>query len=162
MAENDGSPSVDSQVNRSAGRLLRNSVLLVVVLAALIGWGSFGAYELEPGQSAIVFRLGKYQRTESQAGLRFHLPPPYEEIEIVNVSELSRQDFGVTDEGDQSQRERAEMEASMQTSDNSIVSLGFVVQYRISDAFESRYGVADPEPALRDAAQAAVREVVGR
>ncbi len=162
MAENDGSPSVDSKVRRSVGRLLRNSVLLLVALGALAGWGYFGVYALEPGQSAIVFRLGKYQRTEPIAGLRFHLPPPYEQVEIVNVSEFSRQDFGVKGEGDQAARERAEMEASMQTSDNSIVSLGFVVQYRISDAFDSRYGVADPEPAFRDAAQAAVREVVGR
>ena len=146
MADDEGSSSVDSQVNRSVGRLLRNSVLLLVVLSALAGWGYFGLYELEPGQSAIVFRLGKFQRTEPIAGLRFHIPPPFESIEIVNVSELSRQDFGDKDGGDQTQRERAEMEASMQTSDNSIVSLGFVVQYRISDAFDSRYGVADPEP----------------
>ncbi|MFP8881800.1 MAG: FtsH protease activity modulator HflK [Myxococcota bacterium] len=162
MAENDGSPSVDSRVNRSVGRTLRNSVLVMVVLGLLAGWGYLGLYELEPGQSAIVFRLGKYQRTEPLAGLRFHLPAPFEEIEIVNVAELSRQDFGVKGEGDLADRERAEMEASMQTGDNSIVSLGFVVQYRISDAFDSRYGVADPEPTLRDAAQAAVREVVGQ
>jgi membrane protease subunit HflK len=36
------------------------------------------------------------------------------------------------------------------------------MQYRISDAFESRYGVAEIVSTLRDAAQAAVREVVGR
>jgi membrane protease subunit HflK len=50
----------------------------------------------------------------------------------------------------------------MQTGDNSIVDLGFVMQYRISNAFESRYGVAEVVSTLRDAAQAAVREVVGR
>ena len=50
----------------------------------------------------------------------------------------------------------------MQTSDNNIVHVGFVVQYRIKDAFESRYRVADPRAILRDAAQAAVRGVVGR
>jgi len=161
MAENDGSPSVDSQVNRSVGHFLRNMIVFLLLVGLLSGWAYFGFYELEPGQSAIVFRLGKYQRTEPRAGLRFHLPPPYETIEIVNVSELSRQDFGVKREGDTPDSSRARMEASMQTGDNNIVSLGFVVQYRISDAFDSRYGVARPEPALRDAAQAAVREVVG-
>ena len=50
----------------------------------------------------------------------------------------------------------------MQTSDNNIVHVDFVVQYRIKDAFESRYRVASPREILRDAAQAAVREVVGR
>ena len=59
-------------------------------------------------------------------------------------------------------RRLADNEASMQTRDNSIVDLGFVVQYRVGDAFDSRYGVAQWRPTLRDAAQAAVREVVGR
>ena len=51
----------------------------------------------------------------------------------------------------------------MQTSDNNIVHLGFVVQYRIGDPFDGalpRRGAA--AAILRDAAQAAVREVVGR
>ena len=50
----------------------------------------------------------------------------------------------------------------MQTSDNNIVQLSFVVQYRVKDAFASRYRVADPTSTLRDAAQAAMREVVGQ
>ena len=50
----------------------------------------------------------------------------------------------------------------MQTSDANIVHLSFVVQYRIKDAFQARYRIADPRPVLRDAAQAAVRGVVGR
>ncbi len=50
----------------------------------------------------------------------------------------------------------------MQTSDNNIVRVGFAVQYRIKDAFAARFRVANPRAVLRDAAQAAMREVVGR
>ena len=50
----------------------------------------------------------------------------------------------------------------MQTSDNNIVELGFVVQYVVKDAFAARYSLTEPRATLRDAAQAAVREVVGR
>jgi membrane protease subunit HflK len=159
MADEEEGNSVDSNVNRSVGRAIRSALVIVLGLAVLAGWAYLGFYQLEPGQAAIVFRLGKYRMTEPTAGLRFHLPPPFETHEIVNVSELSRQDFGV--KGDDDTAQKAEMEASMQTSDNSIVSLGFVVQYRIGDAFQSRYGVADVTSTLRDAAQAAVREVVG-
>jgi len=53
-------------------------------------------------------------------------------------------------------------EASMQTQDNAIVRLSFVVQYRFRDAFLSRYSLQDPDAILRDAAQASIREVVGR
>jgi membrane protease subunit HflK len=80
---------------------------------------------------------------------------------IVNVSSMQKQEFGMqsaTDEGSESLRH----ESAMQTSDNNIVRLGFVVQYQIKDAFYSRFRVALPRETLRDAAQAALREVVGR
>jgi membrane protease subunit HflK len=125
------------------------------------GVGYLGFYQLKPGQSAIILRLGAYSRTEPQSGLRWHYPAPFETHDIINVSEIMRLEFGMR--GDDSvAQEDAIHESSMQTGDNSIVDLGFVMQYRISDAFESRYGVADIVPTLRDAAQAAVREVVGR
>ena len=50
----------------------------------------------------------------------------------------------------------------MQTGDNNIVYVSFVVRYRKADAFASRYRLAEPVKTLRDAAQAAVREVVGQ
>ena len=53
-------------------------------------------------------------------------------------------------------------EAAIQTKDNNIVHLEFAVQYRIVEAFDARFRVAEPREMLRDAAQAAVREVVGR
>jgi membrane protease subunit HflK len=170
MAEDEEDPSVEARVDRSVRRLLAKIGVVLVLLAAGIGWayvgfpGSahLGVYQLKPGQSAIVFRLGEYARTEPRAGLRWHIPAPFESHEIVNVSEIMRQEFGVRGD-DEATQIQAEHQAAMQTGDNSIVDLGFVVQYRVSEgsAFESRYNVADIVPTLRDAAQAAVREIVG-
>ncbi len=169
MARDEGTPSVDARVNRSVRRFLMSVVLVLTLLAASAGWAYsgfpgavyLGFYQLKPGQSAIVLRLGKYNRTEPRAGLRWHLPDPFETHDIINVSEIMRLEFGA--QGDDSAvQEDALLESSMQTGDNSIVDLGFVMQYRVSDAFESRYSVADIAPTLRDAAQAAVREIVGR
>ena len=53
------------------------------------------------------------------------------------------------------------LEATMQTRENNIVRLSFEVQYKINDAFAARYRLADPQATLRDAAQSAIREVVG-
>ncbi len=165
----DADPSVDAKVNRSVRRLLSSVILLLLLLAGSAAWAylgfpgaeHFGFYQLKPGQSAIILRLGAYQRTEPQAGLRWRLPSPIETHEIVNVSEIMRLEFGVR-EGEAEQNSQSKHESSMQTGDNSIVDLGFVMQYRVSDAYESQYGVADIVPTLRDAAQAAVREIVGR
>jgi membrane protease subunit HflK len=100
-------------------------------------------------------------RTEGDPGLRWHWPPPIESHEIVNVASIDKEEFG-TRHGDERTDEELRHEASMQTSDNNIVHVGFVVQYRVKDAFQSRYRVASAREILRDAAQSAVRGVVGR
>jgi membrane protease subunit HflK len=168
MARDEEDPSVGARVNRSVRRLLKIIVLALGVVAASGVWAYtgfpgaeyLGFYQLKPGQAAIVLRLGAYENTESQPGLRWHLPAPFEVHEIVNVSEIMRLEFGVRG-GEAEADDRMKHQSSMQTGDNNIVDLGFVLQYRVSDAFESRYGVAQIDATLRDAAQAAVREVVG-
>jgi len=152
--------SPEERVRSSVARTIANLTLLAASLAVLGAWAYFGTYQLEPGQSAVILRLGKYVRTESQPGLRWHLPPPIEDHEIINVQSLDREEFGNRPGKEPSAEDK--LEAAMQTSDANIVHLSFVVQYRIKDAFQARYRIADPRPVLRDAAQAAVRGVVGR
>jgi membrane protease subunit HflK len=79
----------------------------------------------------------------------------------VTVNEVVREEFGARDKPHGAAADEASAEATMQTSDNNIVELGFVVQYVVKDAFASRYQLAELRATLRDAAQAAVREVVG-
>jgi membrane protease subunit HflK len=92
-------------------------------------------------------------------GLRWHLPPPIESREVVNVGLVAREQFGDIDTA----REAATLtETAMQTGDNNIVDLEFVVKYKVGNAFESRFRIADLRETLRDSSQAAMREVVGR
>jgi membrane protease subunit HflK len=94
--------------------------------------------------------------------LKFHLPAPLETHEVVKIAELRKEEFGVGGVQEGATDARAIQEAGMQTQDNAIVRLSFVVQYKFNDAYKSRYSLQDPRSILRDAAQAAVREVVGR
>jgi modulator of FtsH protease HflK len=152
----------DERVRRSVRRTLANLLIFSVSLAVIIAWSYFGFYELQPGQAAVVLRLGRYSETVSDPGLRWHLPPPIETHEIVNVASIEREEFGMHAAGDAEPTGKALLEAQMQTGDNNIVNVSFVVRYIVKDAFQSRYRVAEPRQTLRDAAQAAVREVVGR
>jgi membrane protease subunit HflK len=163
MATREPRGSADDDVRRSVARQLANALAIGVSVAVLGFWAYFGIYQLQPGQAAVILQLGKYERTVSDPGLRWHWPPPLQSHEILNVSALEREEFGagVGDEED-ANAEVMRHEAAMQTQGNNIVSLGFVVQYRIKDAFRARYRIASPRPTLRDAAQAAIREVVGR
>jgi membrane protease subunit HflK len=163
MARDDEDLPGEERVKRSVTRIIGNT-LFVVILGAGVGawWWFFGTYELYPGQAAIIFRLGAYQETVSQEGLHFHLPSPIDTHQIVKVGALRKAEFGVGGVQEGATSKSAIQEASMQTQDNAIVRLSFVVQYRFRDAFRSLYSLKDPDAILRDAAQASIREVVGR
>ncbi len=162
MAEDEEGLTADEKVQRSVRRTLRRTVTILVLLAAAgtCGWLSY--FELQPGEAAIVLRLGKHVRTVVRDGPHFRLPPPIETVDIENVDDTRKEEFGFAGkEGEKTSREQI-AEASMQTSDNNIVQVNFAVQYRIKDVFVARYRLADPDSVVRDAAQAAMREVVGR
>jgi membrane protease subunit HflK len=160
--EDDERLSSDDRVRRGVARTALNLVTVGVALAVLGAWASTGFYQLEPGQAAIILRFGALDRVETEPGLRWHLPPPVASHEFVPVDRLEREDFGAAETGTEQLTGPALEEAAMQTRDNNIVYLGFVVQYRIGDPFEARFRVAERHEILRDAAQASIREVVGR
>ncbi len=146
---------VEERVGRDVRRTILDWTLAIVSIALLGVWQSFGFYTLQPGQAAVILQFGQYNRTQDDPGWHLHLPPPIESRDILNVSEVSREEF-------HSESAAGFGESQMQTSDNAIVGLGFVVQYYIKDAFAARYRIASPNEVLRDAAQAAMREVVGQ
>lgn len=160
MAREDRKLGAEERVRRSVARTIGNTLFALALLALVAGWAWLGFYQLTLGHAAVILRLGRHVDTVGEPGLKWHLPPPLETHEIINVDEVAREEFGRASTGGTA-LEEALAEATMQTSDNNIVQLGFVVQYRVKDAFASRYRLAEPQATLRDAAQAAVREIVG-
>jgi membrane protease subunit HflK len=170
MARDPDGLSGEERVRRSVARTLGNSMALLVLFGVLGAWFSLGAFTLAPGQAAVLLRLGRHAGTVTDTGFHLTLPPPLVLREIVSVGEVRNEDFGRAVDAAQeppveqggAQAELAAHEAAMQTSDNNIVRVSFAVQYNIKDAFAWRYRVADPVSLVRDAAQAAMREEVGR
>jgi len=152
----------EEKVRRSVARTLTSGILYLGFLALLVGWAYLGFYTLLPGQAAVILLLGRHAETVSSEGLHYSWPPPITSRYVVNVSEVRNEDFGFRGR-ESEQTDRAELlEASMQTSDNNIVRVPFSVQYAVKDAFAVRFRVADPDAVVREAAQAAMREAVGR
>lgn len=162
MASGDENLSVDEKVQRSVARSLANVSLLSASAVALAGWAWLGLFTLEPGQAEVLLRFGAYQETIYEEGLHWTLPPPFVQRQTVNVTAVRNEDFGFRGLESEDTAEARLREATMQTSDNNIVRVGFAVQFAIKDPFAARYRVAEPTAVIRDAAQAAMREVVGR
>jgi membrane protease subunit HflK len=162
MAREPESLPPDATVRRQVGRTVANTFVVLVSLGVLGAWAYFGLYQVDPGENAVILRLGRYSRTLTSPGLKWHWPPPLESHDIVSVESIEKEEFGYRGEGEGEASQQRQLEGTVQTRDNNIVHIGFVVQYRVKDAFFSRYRVADPRSSLRDSAQAAIREVIGR
>lgn len=159
----EGVPT-DEKVRRGVARTLGNLTLFLLVVGLIVAWGATGYFELREGggEAALVLRFGEYQRTVTAAGPHVHLPRPIESHEIVRMDELQSDEFGGRVGETEELSEELGGDLVVQTKANNVVSLAFAVQYKRKDAYRSRFKVADPRATLRAAAQAAVREVVGR
>ena len=132
--------------------------LAFALVVALGLWGATGFYIVPEGQSGIVTTFGKYTET-TMPGFRWHLPWPVQNADIVDVSSVRTVAIGAAG------RANREAEALMLTDDENIVDLRFNVQYRIKAGegamnylFRSRH----PDESVRQTAESAMREVVGR
>ena len=135
MARRDEDLGAEERVRRSVTRTLGNLLFGLVLLVLAGAWAWLGFYQLGNGQAAIILRLGRHVDTVGDPGLKWHLPPPLETHEIVNVNEVVREEFGARDKTAGAATDEARAEAAMQTSDNNIVQLGFVVQYVVKDGY---------------------------
>jgi len=152
--------SAEERVRRSVARQLRNAAVAIALLVALGVWVWRGwSFTLRPGEAAVLLLLGRHVETITQEGFHVRLPEPFLTRHVVRVRELRAEDFGLRG-GEETPAELHE--ASMQTSDNNIVRVSFTVQYTVKDPFAAAFHLDDPSGVVRDAAQAAMREVVGR
>jgi membrane protease subunit HflK len=127
------------------GRSISGGAIAAVVVLLLAIWAATGIYTVDAAEQAIVLRFGAYRGT-MPPGLHWHLPWPIEQADIVNT--------GAT--------ERWQYQGSMLTSDENIVDIDLVVQYRRTDPKSYLFSLRDPEVTLRDVTASAIREVVGK
>lgn len=146
-------------MERRAGRMVRRLGAALLLLVALAVWvGATGFYQLTAGEAAVILRLGRFDRTEAGEGPHLHLPWPIETRDVVHVGVSQRREFGNVD----ATEDAVVAETTMQTGDNNIVLVEFVVRYRVGDPFRQLYRITAWDAVLAEAAQAAMREVVGR
>ncbi len=124
---------------------------------AFVIWLGTGFFIVQEGQQAVITQFGKYKSTVG-AGFNWRLPYPIERHELVFVTQIRSADVG----RDSVIKSTGLRESAMLTEDENIVEIKFAVQYRLNDArawlFESR----NPADAVVQAAETAVREVVGK
>jgi membrane protease subunit HflK len=118
--------------------------LLLLGLLAL--WVVFDSWTLiQEQERGVVLRFGKTHRVMGP-GPNFKWPRPIERVERVETTRV---------------RNLSDKEVRMLTKDENIVLVDFNVQYQVSDPELWLFGTRDPAETLQQAAESAVREVMG-
>lgn len=118
----------------------------VLIVGAIALWFlGTGVHLIQPGENAVVKRLGDYQRTMSP-GLEFSFPYPIETVDVENVEGI--REVRIPD---------GQNEKLILTGDQNLVDLSYVVRWRINDLRDFKFELAEPEVTVNEVAEAAMR-----
>lgn len=139
----DNTNGTNNGANNNSGGLSGGLLAILLIVAVLI-WVGSGFYTLDEQERGVVLRLGRAQESVTLPGLHWN-PPLVDEVIPINVTRVYDRSFSNT----------------MLTEDDNIVDITMTVQYVISDARKYFLEVEDPEVSLQQAAESAIRHVVG-
>ncbi|KVT42913.1 FtsH protease activity modulator HflK [Burkholderia ubonensis] len=137
------------------GRAARVGVGIVIGVLVAVYAGS-GLFVVPEGQTGVVLQMGRLTGTVEQ-GVHWRAPYPFATHEIVDTSQSRSVEVGRNNVV----RVANVKESAMLTRDADIVDVRFAVQYRIRSATDYLFRSVDPERSVTQAAQAAVRAIVG-
>jgi len=129
--------------------------LLVGLIFAV--WLASGFYIVNADQNGVVLRFGKHVET-TQPGPRWHLPYPIETAEVVNVLGVRSVEVGYRN----NVKSKVLKESLMLTDDENIVDVQFAVQYVLKSPTDYLFKNRAPEDTVLQAAETAIREIVGK
>ena len=130
------------------------SLLVGVVVLA---WLASGFYIVDASQRGLVLQFGKYKES-TESGLRWRLPYPIQSHELVNISGVRTIEVGYRG----SEKNKVLKEALMLTDDENIINIQFAVQYILKDPVEYIFNNRNPDEAVMQVAETAIREIVGK
>ncbi|MFZ1620993.1 FtsH protease activity modulator HflK [Dokdonella sp.] len=123
----------------------RGGGAVLAIVGLLIAWVFFDSFvQIDARQQGVVLRFGEYART-MPPGFNLKWPRPVESVTKVDATQIR----AVSDT------------VRMLTRDENIVQVEFNVQYQVDNPTLYLYSTRDPDETLKQAAESAVREIIG-
>jgi len=141
-------------------------IVFIGIGALFVLWLLSGIYFVGQQESGVVRRFGKFAR-EVGPGAHLRIPWPVENVVKPKVKELKRIEIGFRTASTSTATRSAQyrdisQESLMLTSDENIIDIDVIVQYRIGDAKKYLFNIRNQEMTIRTASEAAIRFVIGR
>ncbi|MFI4869529.1 MAG: FtsH protease activity modulator HflK [Steroidobacterales bacterium] len=145
--------SLDEMLRRWQQRVQRlwrpgrggGTAALALLLVAVAVWLASGYFQIDASERGVVQRFGRYLAIE-QPGHGWHWPWPIETMQKLNVASIQGLDS----------------KALMLTADQSLIQIGWSVQYRINDPVQYLFQVRDPQLTLGQTGETLLRELVAQ
>lgn len=168
-------PDLEEMLKRGQDRLksampgggMSGGLLALLILAGLAVVGFYGfTTRVNPDELGVVLRFGEFNR-QLPPGLNFRLPYPIETVYLPKVTRVNRVEIGMRG-GEAGSRFDSGIvrdipkESLMLTGDENIVDVNIVVFWRINDAAKYLFNIQRPESTVKDVAESAIREIVGK
>ncbi len=131
--------------SKKSGDEPKGPILLIAGILFVLLLGYEMVYRIDPAERGVVMRFGKYV-TSLQPGPHVRLPRPVEEVIKVNVERI----------------QTITSQSSMLTGDENIVEVELAVQYRIKEATDYLFKIADPDVSVRRVTESAIRDIIGQ
>jgi len=125
---------------RFSGGLIAGMLVVVAVI-----WAFTGFYIVDAAERGVVLRFGKVQESIVSPGLHWN-PPIIDDVNLVNILALNTGNYDAR---------------SMLTTDENIIDIAVTVQFRVEDPVKYVIAVTNPLGSLDNAAESAIRHVVG-
>jgi len=137
------------------------SLIGLIILGAILLWLALGIYKVDTDENAAVLYFGKFYSVATP-GLNYHIPYPFGSIIKKSVTSVNTEEFGFSSSSRKSENRNFDAESLMLTGDENIVDIEFQVQWQISDIKDFAFNIAEPNQAIRKAAESAMREIIAR
>ena len=133
--------------------------ILPLLGLAVAFWFFTGVYMVGPDEVGVIRTFGAYTH-QTQPGLNWHYPYPFQTVRTPKVTEVKRIEIGfrTTRSG---QYRTVQKESLMLTGDENIVDAELIVQYRIKEPENYLFKIVEPELTVREASEASLRTIVG-
>jgi len=128
-----------------------------VLVLVLFLWLISGFFIVQEGQTGVVSTFGKYSYS-TMSGVNWRWPTPIQAHEIVNISQNRAVEVGYST----NVKNKLPRESLMLTDDENIVDIQFAVQFKLKSAADWLYNNRDQENMVKQVAETAIREVVGK
>lgn len=149
---------------------MKPSYLLFAMLVLPALWLMSGFYVVNLQERVAVLVFGKLAAV-AEPGLHWNVPSPLGKVVRVRTEEIKRVEIGFRSESGDIGGSELKKESLMLTEGANIIDIQMSVQYKVRDPVKFLFGVADTGRELRDrglyetvrdVAEAALREVVGK